>query len=311
MEQVSIERGSYYLSHEAGQRMIERFVAFAQVSDKTAETYLRALRQMYLYFMRNAITQPQEEDLIMWRSWLQESGKKSATIRLYVTAMRLFFSWTERENIYPNIAKHIKSEKISREPKKDYLTTAQIKKVLETVNRDTLAGKRDYAILLLAVTDGLREIEITRADVKDLTTRGNNTVLWVQGKGEKEKNKCVKVPAITETAIREYLKARGTSADEEPLFMSMSNNNKSGRISTRAISGMIKARLREAGFDSERLTGHSLRHSAVTISLLEGADITEVQSFARHANLTTTQIYIHSIAEENNSCSTRIAEAIV
>lgn len=311
MERVGIESRSYSLALEAGQSMIERFIAFAQVSDKSAETYLRALKQMYFYFMQNAITQPCEEDLLAWRRWLQESGKKPATIRLYVTAMRLFFSWTERESIYPNIAKYIKSDKISREPKKDYLTTEQIKKVLGTVDRETLAGKRDYAILLLAITDGLREIEITRADVKDLTTRGNNTVLWVQGKGEREKNKSVKVPAITENAIRDYLKARGTSADNEPLFVSMSNNSKGGRISTRAVSGMIKARLREAGFDSERLTAHSLRHSAVTISLLEGADITEVQSFARHANLTTTQIYIHAIAEESNSCSTRIAEAIV
>ena len=311
MEVTSIEKRGYSLTPEAGQSMIERFITFAQVSDKSAETYLRALRQMYLYFMQTETIQPQEEDLIMWRKWLADNGKKPATIRLYVTAVRLFFAWTEREQIYPNIAKYIKSEKISREPKKDYLTTEQIKAVLGKVDRQTLQGLRDYAILLLAITDGLREIEITRADIKDLTTRGNSTVLWVQGKGEREKNRFVKVPAITESAIREYLKARGTKTDSEPLFVSMSNNSKGGRISTRAISGMIKARLRDAGFDSERLTAHSLRHSAVTISLLEGADITEVQSFARHASISTTQIYIHGLAEEQNSCSTRIAEALI
>lgn len=310
MKAVEIRQGEYQLSLEAGQTMINRFIAFAQVTDKSAETYLRALRQMHLYFMQNGITQPQEEDLIMWRKELEESGKKPATIRLYVTAMRLFFSWLDRERIYPNIAQYIKSEKISREPKKDYLTTAQIKTILGMIDRESVRGLRDYAVLLLMVTDGLREIEISRADVKDLTTRGNNTVLWVRGKGEREKNKCVKVPEVTERAIREYLKARGIKSDEEPLFTSMSNNNKCGRISTRAISGMVKARMRDAGFDSERLTAHSLRHSAVTISLLQGAEITEVQAFARHANIQTTMIYNHSLQEEQNSCSARIAEAL-
>jgi integrase/recombinase XerC len=73
---------------------------------------------------------------------------------------------------------------------------------------------------------------------------------------------------------------------------------------------MVKNRLKEAGYNSERLTAHSLRHTAVTLSLLAGKDITEVQQFARHANIATTMIYNHSLDKAKNSCSEAIAKAI-
>ena len=73
---------------------------------------------------------------------------------------------------------------------------------------------------------------------------------------------------------------------------------------------MVKDRLKEAGFNSERLTAHSLRHTAVTLSLLAGKDITEVQQFARHKNIATTMIYNHSLEQAKNSCSEAISKAI-
>lgn len=315
---LELERTQHQaLRLEAGQMLVERFITFAQVSGKSAETYLKALRQMYKYFMLNNITQPTEEDLIEWKAWLQEHEEegqtvthKPATIRLYVTAAKLFFSWLEKENLYRNVARYVKNEKPDSEPKKDYLTTAQIRKLLAAVDRSTLAGKRDYAIMVLAITGGLRTIEISRINVEDLTIRGNNSVIYIQGKGCNTKNKFINVPEETETAIREYLQTRGNNDIKMPMFSSISNNNSGGRMSTRAISGMIKGYMKKAGFDSQRITAHSLRHSSVTISLLQGIDVTEVQQFARHRNVNTTMVYAHNIEAENNKCSTRIAEAI-
>ena len=302
---------------EAGQMLVERFITFAQVSGKSAETYLKALRQMYKYFMLNNITQPTEEDLIEWKAWLQEHEEegqtvthKPATIRLYVTAAKLFFSWLEKENLYRNIARYVKNEKPDSEPKKDYLTTAQIRKLLAAVDRSTLAGKRDYAIMVLAITGGLRTIEISRANVEDLTIRGNNSVIYVMGKGCNTKNKFINVPEETETAIREYLQARGNNDIKMPMFSSNSNNNSGGRMSTRAISGMIKGYMKKAGYNNHRLTAHSLRHTAVTLALLQDIDLQEVSQFARHKSIETTQIYAHNLQMEQNRCGDAIAETI-
>lgn len=73
---------------------------------------------------------------------------------------------------------------------------------------------------------------------------------------------------------------------------------------------MVKRHLQKAGFNSSRLTAHSLRHSAVTLSLLNGATLQEAQMFARHANIATTQIYAHNLDRANNPCSDHIANAI-
>jgi site-specific recombinase XerD len=54
------------------------------------------------------------------------------------------------------------------------------------------------------------------------------------------------------------------------------------------------------------LTAHGLRHTTITLSLLGGASLQEAQAFARHANITTTQIYAHNIERANNKCEATI-----
>lgn len=284
-----------------------RFVSYIDAQPKTIETYKKALRQLFNYLSLNGIQQPQREDIIAFREELKASGLKPSTIQNYITASRLFFQWTAQEGIYPNVAEHIKGAKLTKDHKKDYLTSRQVKEILNTVERDTLQGKRDFAILGLMVTGGLRTIEVIRADIADLRTVADSTVLFVQGKGRDEKAEYVKIPAPVEKAIRAYLKARGPASPEEPLFTSLSNNSKGERLSTRTISGMVKGRLQGAGYDSDRLTAHSLRHTAVTLSLLAGKDIAEVQQFARHANIATTMIYNHALDKAKNGCSEAIS----
>lgn len=66
----------------------------------------------------------------------------------------------------------------------------------------------------------------------------------------------------------------------------------------------------KAGYDTPRLTAHSMRHTAVTLSLLAGKDITEVQQFARHESINTTMIYNHALDKEKNGCSEAISSSI-
>lgn len=293
-----------------GSALYQRFIAYLDTTPKTAETYSKAIRQLLAYLSSEGITHPQREDIIAFRESLKERGRKPSTIQNYITATRLFFKWTEQEGLYPNVAEHLKGAKLSKEHKKDYLTSRQVKAVFESVERDTLKGLRDYALLSLMVTGGLRTIEVARADIGDLRSAGDHTVLYIQGKGRAEKAEYVKISQPVEKAIRAYLKARGEAQDTAPLFASLSNNNSGERLTTRSISGVVKGRLQEAGYDSPRLTAHSLRHTAVTLSLLAGKDITEVQQFARHSNIATTMIYNHALDKANNSCSEAIAQAI-
>lgn len=285
------------------------FIEYLDASPKTVQTYGRAIRQFMKYLAVHGITRPTREDVLAFRDELKEDHKPS-TVQNYVIAVRLFFQWTGQAGLYPDIAQHVKGAKISKDHKKDYMTSSQVKAVLGNIDRTTPQGRRDYAIFALMVTGGLRDIEVHRANLEDLRSLGDNTVLYLQGKGREERTEYVKVPDAVEKAIRESLADRESPAGSDPLFVSLSNNSKGGRMTTRSISGVIKTRLRSAGYDSERLTAHSLRHTAVTLSLLGGNSLQEVQQFARHSNIATTQIYAHNLDRAKNKCESTIANAI-
>lgn len=290
--------------------LFNKFIAYLDTSKNTVKTYTTGLKQFFNYLAINGIKNPDRQDVIAFRDELKASGHKPTTVQNYITAVKIFFSWTAQEGYYPNVAERIKGAKLNRDHKKDYLTSKQVKKVINIVDLDQEKGLRDYAILATMITGGLRTIEVSRANIEDLRVVGEQTVLYVQGKGREEKTEYIKISQDVENAIRNYLKTRDNVSDQEPLFTSLSNNSRGKRLSTRSISGMVKDRLKEAGFNSERLTAHSLRHTAVTLSLLAGKDITEVQQFARHKNIATTMIYNHSLEQAKNSCSEAISKAI-
>lgn len=285
--------------------LFKNYIDYIDATPKTVETYSKALKQFYSYTERNQIKQPTRQDIINFREYLEQNHKAS-TVNTYIIAIRQFFKWTEQNGIYSNIADHVKGKKISREPKKDYLTPVQIKTILRSIDRTSLNGKRDYALITLMVTCGLRDIEVNRANIEDIRTQGINTVLFLQGKGRDDKNEYVIIPEQVELALREYLKERNATSTQ-PLFTSISNHANNKRLTTRSISRIVKKAFVSCGYDSNRLTAHSLRHTAVTLALQSGNSLQEVQQFARHTNINTTMIYAHNLERQSNKCSNAIA----
>lgn len=299
------ELQAQYISED----LYKSFLSYLDASPKTVETYSKAIRQLYRYLGENGISQPTREDIVAFREALREDHKPT-TVQTYIIAVRLFFQWTAQEGLYPDVAQHIKGAKLTKEHKKDYLTSSQVKAILKKIRRTDAQGRRDFAIFALMVTGGLRDIEVHRANIGDLRTLGDSVVLYLQGKGREERAEYIKVTPEVEKAIRASLADRENTDGSQPLFISLSNNSKGERISTRSISGLVKYYLRIAGYNSDRLTAHSLRHTAVTLSLLGGKSLQEVQQFARHSNIATTQIYAHNLDRANNNCEATIAKAI-
>ena len=289
--------------------LFQQFIIFIDATPNTIRTYGGSLKQWFLYLRQNQIGHPDSETVRQYRQELQNSGKKPTTVKNYIIAVKRFFEWTEEAGFYPNIAKYIKSGHLSKNFKKDYLTSSQAKKILDEIDRSTLKGKRDYAMLVTMLT-GLRTIEITRANIEDIRTKGDATVLYVQGKGHEEKDDLIRMPYHVETAIRDYLSVRNIANPSAPLFVSTSNHNHNGRMTTRSIRRIVKTAFISAGFNSPRLTAHSTRHTAATLSLLNGATLQQTQELLRHKNIGTTEIYAHNIDATTNPAATDVEKAI-
>ena len=290
--------------------LFNQFVIFIDATPNTIRTYRGSLKQWFIYLRQNQIIQPTAETVRQYRDHLQVTGKKATTVKNYIIAVKRFFAWTEEAGLYPNIAKFIKSGHLSKSFKKDYLTGSQARQILNHVDRSTLKGKRDYAMLVTMLTMGLRTIEVTRANIEDIRTKGNTTVLFVQGKGHEEKDDLIRMPQHVESAIRDYLSVRKANDLSEPLFVSTSNHNSNGRMTTRSIRRIVKTAFIAAGFDSPRLTAHSTRHTAATLSLLNGATLQQTQELLRHRNIGTTEIYAHNIDATTNPAANDVEEAI-
>ena len=285
------------------------YIAFLDASPRTVQTYTGSIRQFIKWTRKQGIAYPIRADVIAYREALRERCKP-ATVQNYIAALRLFFKWTAQAGLYPNIAENIKGAKLDTQHKKDYLTADQIRHTLDAIDTQTAKGLRDFCLIALMVTGGLRDVEASRANTEDLRRLGDSFVLYLQGKGRDERTDYIKIVPAVMDPLQKYLQIRHTGRSRQPLFVSMSNNSKGERLSPRSISRIVKARLISAGYDSDRLTAHSLRHSAVTLALLGGLPIEEVQAFARHRNIATTQIYAHNLERENNRSENTIAGAI-
>lgn len=309
MNELTVMNKAELRARELNGELFSRWTSYIDASPKTIDTYSKAIKQFFIYLQENGIRQPQREDIVAYREYLKED-RKPTTVQSYLAAVKLFFKWTEQESFYPNIADRVKGAKIDTEHKKDYLTTKQVNKLLGTIDRSTLKGKRDYAMLSVMVTTGLRTISIVNANIEDMRTAGDATALFYRGKGHEEKATYVKLAEPVEDAIRDYLTARGTTDGTEPLFSSVANRNKGGRMTTRSISRVAKDSLINVDLISDRLTAHSFRHTAATLNLLNGGTVEETQQLLDHANINTTLIYSHALERAKNNSEKRIAKAI-
>lgn len=297
-------------SSDVTAELFEQWAAYIDGSEKTKATYTANIKRFGEWLRANQIRHPERADVLRYRDELK-TKYKPATVHGYLIAVKLFFQWAEQAGIYPDIAKRIKSAAVDPYYKKDPLTSKQAVKVLDSINENTAAGLRDYAIIALMLTTALRTHSIILANIGDIRTLGEHTVLYYQGKGHGEKADFVKLSEPVLKAIQRYLESRGGEpAPELPLFASEAHRNSGERMTTRSISRIVKNALRAAGLNSDRLTAHSLRHTAANLAIKNGAPLREVQQLLGHKNINITMIYLEQIKRTENTSTDKITAAI-
>lgn len=303
------ERYNNCMDLEPVRRWLE--IGLANKSDKTCATYSDGVLALAGYAVANGLdfAALTSDDIVAFRSSLTANGISPSTVGAYLAGIRSYYRFVAADGLGENIAAGIKSPKKLRGFRKDTLTADEVWEMLGHIDRSTLHGMRDYAMLNLMVRCGLRDVEITRAQVGDITFPAEKvSALIVWGKGRAERDDFVILEENTLSPISDYLAARGRPADDEPLFASLSPRNAGAPLTTRSISRIVKNRMRDVGIDSERYTAHSLRHTAVTFALMGGASVQQAQAMARHADISTTMIYAHNVDRLRNPGETAASD---
>ena len=175
-----------------------------------------------------------------------------------------------------------------------YLTRPEVESLLGSIDRTTWLGRRNHALLLVAVQTGLRLSELTGLRQKDVML-GHGAYVRCEGKGRKER--CTPLAKPTVKVLKAWLKEQGPD-DAGFLFPS----SRSGRLSGDAVQHALATHVATArhqcpSLGKKRVTPHVLRHTAAMELLQAGVDRALIAIWLGHESLETTQVYLDANLE--------------
>lgn len=281
----------------------ERLMRQRHVSPHTIASYRDTFRLLFAFVQTERHTEPsrlnwEDLDAPLISAFLDDLEKRRSvsarTRNLRLTAIHSFFRFTAFEE--PAHSAHI--QRILAIPSKrhgnklvPFLTRPEIEALLATPNQATWVGRRDHALLLLAVQTGLRLSELTGLD-RDAVILGRGAHVRCLGKGRKER--CTPLTRHTVAILRTWLKEPNRNR-AQALFPTIYG----GRLSPDAVQYLLGKYVMAAhahcpSLKRKRVSPHVLRHSAAMELLQAGVDSSVIALWLGHESVETTQVYLHA-----------------
>jgi site-specific recombinase XerD len=288
--------------------IIEEWLRFLQTeySEDTYRTYEYGFRRFRAWMEALGIylLDLRRSDLVSYKKHLQAQKLSAASINLYMSAVKSWCTFLTDEYWYAyNPAwklRNVRENYIGH--KGDHITSENLWKLLESFGNSQI-DRRDKVIITLAAWLGLRAVEISRAEYKDLETRGNRRIFHIRSKGANgSRDEWKALPTQVCAALDRWLEVRGHW--EGPLFCNV-GNRWGARIDRGTISERTTHRLRSLGING-RTSFHSLRHGAITEARKHTADVFELQKFSRHKDPSTLRHYDHTAEQLDNPLQDRL-----
>lgn len=220
----------------------------------------------------------------------RHNGVRSRNLRM--TVIRSFFRYAAIEAPqHSGLIQRVLAIPNKRQERRlvGFLTRPEIDALLAAPNRNTWLGRRDHALLLLAIQTGLRLSEMTGLRQQDVVL-GKGAHVRCDGKGRKER--CTPLTKSTVTVLSEWIREQGRDST-----LILFPNSCSGRLSADAVQYLVtkyKAVARQtcSTLNNKRVTPHVLRHTAAMELLQAGVDRAVIALWLGHESVETTQIYL-------------------
>ena len=281
----------------------QRLIAQRQASPHTIASYRDTFRLLLNFAQKQCGKSPSSMNLTDLDAPLisrflsaleQQRGTSISSRNVRLTAIRSFFRYAAYEE--PAQSAHIQrvlaiQNKRQAHAMISFLIREEIEALLAVPDQHTWNGRRDHALLRLAVQTGLRLSEVTSLG-REALVLGTGAHVRCHGKGRK--TRCTPLTKQTASVLNAWLKepARGTT---NVLFP----NIHGGRLSSDAVQYLLAkylaiAQQRCPTLKQKRVTFHSLRHSSAMELLAAGVDTSVIALWLGHENVETTQIYLHA-----------------
>lgn len=267
-------------------------------SVNTRDSYLRDVSAFLRYLADENIASPLEvetETVEAYVQHLHSLNRTNSTISRNIASVRCFYKFLIlRGDMQVNPAKSVKLEK---EPKKlpQTLTSEEIDLLLSQPNVTEAKGCRDKAMLELLYATGIRVSELINLNVQDINLRTGK--LFCRGtKGVRT----IPIYAKAVVAVSDYLyRMRDLIVDPDNSGDALFVNLNGSRLTRQGFWKIIKAYTAEAGITKE-IMPHTLRHSFAMHLLQGGASVKDIQTMMGHADISSTQVYVHLLDLDNH-----------
>lgn len=282
---------------------VDRLIRQRQVSPHTIASYRDSFR-LLLEFTQEKLRKPpsalelSDIDAELICAFLDDLERQRAvgarTRNLRLSAIRSFFRFAAF--LDPAHSAHIQRvlavpSKLCSKTQVGFLSRVEIEELLSAPDQTTWIGRRDHALLLLALQTGLRLSELTALDRQSVLL-GTGAHVRCHGKGRKER--CTPLAKQTVRVMKAWL--------QEPVrknATALFPNVHGGSLSADAVQYLLAkyvsvARQTCASLKHKRISPHVLRHSAAMGLLQAGVDSATIALWLGHESVETTQIYLHA-----------------
>lgn len=269
-------------------KIIELYLNYLKIdrglSNNTVISYKQDLDKLANYFKDINISEIDKNKLHLFIVNLYELLLDPRSISRIVSTVKSFFSYLVAENLIKNNPSI--NLKAPRHNKKlpNTLTYEEINKILELIPKNTWSGFRDYLIIELLYSTGIRVSELINLKVENININ-NNYLIVKDGKGAKDRL-CFFTDKIS-SSIKTYLEL---SIDKNLLTLFISDRNK--KLTRQAIWLKIKNYAFKANIN-KTVYPHIFRHSFATHMLEGGADLLAIKTLLGHSSIATTEVYTH------------------
>jgi len=274
-------------------------------STRTVESYARML---WPFFRATTPDQVRAADVLAYAHGIGQSGKPPSpvTIGARIACLSSYFRFLIRMGLLAsNPCDMVERPRVSPSPARGY-SADEVRRLLAAVP-DTIAGRRDRAILLVFILTGRRRAEVMALTAGDIEVEDGIVFYRYRGKGGKRGRR--ELPRPASEAIRRTLEDRGkalaTMAPEESLWQAGAGP---GGLSGSTLYARFRRYLGEAGLKPTGL--HVLRHSAARLRRDAGESVETVSSFLDHSSLAVTTTYLRRLEGVEDHSWGRVAEAI-
>src|SRR5262245_15740926 len=276
----------------------------------------------FFAFTRKSAVEVRPEDVKAWQKAMEEQGLKGTTIYSRVCHLSSFYAWAMRETALSEVIRfnpvtlaHPKAPKPYQTRSVKSRSDAELLSLLTVVkNRagaGSLAGKRDYALLLFYLATGMRRAEVISLRGGDLDIEDETMIVASRVKGGDYQGREVGDSSVREVLLDYLRTSRRLSVlkNDGPLW---TRHDRAGRpgaaLSSHSFVENLKRYAREAGIGDIHL--HQLRHSYARILGDLKSSLSEIQEALGHRHQSTTRIYVQRISVRRDRHSSKVLRKI-